>query len=78
MILKTIGRKAGFTPDQVVVNLDRYGNTSSASIPLAIASDSPRNNHHAVRCGFGVGLSWSAVSLPLESPALFYNDPEQA
>ncbi len=67
LILKTIGRKAGFAPEDVIVNLDRYGNTSSASIPLAFVTDGPAESHCAVMCGFGVGLSWSALHAQLDA-----------
>ena len=36
-IIDHAARKLGFPPEKVVVNVDRYGNTSSGSIPLALA-----------------------------------------
>ena len=36
----TLSKKLGFPEEKVVVNVDRYGNTSSGSIPLALA-DAP-------------------------------------
>ena len=36
----TLSRKLGFPEEKVVVNVDRYGNTSSGSIPLALADAS--------------------------------------
>lgn len=71
LILKTIGRKVGVEPGKVVINLDRYGNTSSASIPLAIVTDRPDGAHLSVMCGFGVGLSWSALVAELEPFPVF-------
>ena len=35
-------RKLGISADKVVVNVDRYGNTSSGSIPLALAEAQAR------------------------------------
>ncbi len=52
----------GLRPDQVYVNLDRYGNTSGASIPLAldeaIAEGRLGRGDHLLVCGFGAGLAW--------------------
>lgn len=54
-------RKAGIPAERVPINLDRYGNTSSASIPLAIASELHESVKSGKRTllnvGFGVGYS---------------------
>lgn len=51
--------------DRVFVNLDRYGNTSGASIPLALDEakrDGKINSGDLVLlCGFGAGLSWGTA-----------------
>lgn len=52
-------------PEKVFVNLDRYGNTSGASIPLAI-DEAARAGKIApgdlvLLCGFGAGLSWGTA-----------------
>jgi len=48
--------------NKVIVNLDRYGNTSAASIPLvldeAIRAGKLRPNGKVLMCGFGAGLTW--------------------
>lgn len=48
--------------NKVVVNLDRYGNTSAASIPLvldeAIRNGKVHANSKVLLCGFGAGLTW--------------------
>lgn len=49
-------------PDQVVRT---YGNSSSATIPMAIAADAEPRDGRAVACGFGVGLAWGAVDIDL-------------
>jgi len=44
--------------------IDRFGNTSSASIPLTIVSEfgnKNRTNEKIILCGFGAGLSWGTV-----------------
>lgn len=54
----------GFRRESVFVNLDRYGNTSAGSIPLALdeANREGRIQHgdKVLFCGFGSGLSWGA------------------
>lgn len=51
--------------EKVFVNLDRYGNTSAASIPLAldeaICSGKIVSGNHVLLCGFGAGLAWGTA-----------------
>lgn len=49
-------------PDTVI---RKFGNSSSATIPMAIAADSGHERGRAVACGFGVGLSWGAATIDL-------------
>ena len=60
-------KRLGISPDKVVVNLDRYGNMSAASIPVALdeAVKSGRINFGdvLVMVGFGAGLTWGAAVL---------------
>lgn len=54
-------------PEAVFVNLDRYGNTSAASIPLAldeaIKAGRVTRGELVLLCGFGAGLVWSTALL---------------
>jgi 3-oxoacyl-[acyl-carrier-protein] synthase III len=54
-------------PEKVMINLDRYGNTSSASIPLALsealAEGRIKDGDELVCVSFGAGLVWAAVAL---------------
>lgn len=54
----------GIARDKVFVNLDRYGNTSAGSIPLALDEARRAGRVHAgdnvLFCGFGAGLAWAA------------------
>lgn len=58
-------RRLKIDPAKVMINLDRYGNTSAASIPLALceAVDQGRlkSGEHCVMVGFGSGLTWAAA-----------------
>ncbi|HYH49072.1 MAG TPA: 3-oxoacyl-[acyl-carrier-protein] synthase III C-terminal domain-containing protein, partial [Acidimicrobiia bacterium] len=53
--------------ERCVVNIDRYGNTSAASIPIALAeaADDGRlsDGDIVLACGFGAGMTWSSAVL---------------
>lgn len=55
--------------EKVFVNLDRYGNTSAASIPLALdealQSGQLVPGNRALLCGFGSGLAWGTAIVQL-------------
>ena len=56
-------RKLKYPAERVPYSLDRFGNTSSASIPLTIVSElcgRLGQRTETILCGFGVGLSWGA------------------
>ena len=57
-------RKLGIPEDRVVIDVDRYGNTSSGSIPLALADAKADGRLAAGRLvlmtGMGAGLTWGS------------------
>lgn len=57
----------GISRDRVVVNIDRYGNTSSASVPIAlweaVKDGRVRQGDFLVLVAFGAGLSWGSVGI---------------
>ncbi len=66
-IIDAIGKRLGLAEEQVYVNLERYGNTSSASIPIALDE---ANRAGRIKGGdivlfdaFGGGLTWGATLL---------------
>ena len=66
-IIDATGRKLGIAPEKVVVTVDRHGNTSAASIPLAL---SVANSQGRLQPGqvivaeaIGGGLAWGSVVL---------------
>ncbi len=66
-IIDAIGKRLGLTEKQVYINLERYGNTSAASIPLALDE---ANRNGVIKEGnlilldaFGGGLTWASVLL---------------
>lgn len=64
-IIQSAARSLDLPMDRFFVNLDRYGNTSSASIPLAVCEAVEegrlRPGDHVVLVGFGAGLTWAAT-----------------
>jgi 3-oxoacyl-[acyl-carrier-protein] synthase-3 len=64
-IIRAAADELGIAPEKVFNNLDRYGNTSSASIPWALdeAHAQGRIGHgdHVLFSGFGAGLTWGTV-----------------
>jgi 3-oxoacyl-[acyl-carrier-protein] synthase-3 len=64
-ILKSAMENLSFPMEKVMVNLDRYGNTSAASIPIALDEAFRENRVEdgdvVALVGFGSGLSWGTV-----------------
>jgi 3-oxoacyl-[acyl-carrier-protein] synthase III len=58
-------KKLGIPSDRVVINVDRYGNTSSGSIPLALAEAQAdgrlQAGHLVLMTGMGAGLTWGSA-----------------
>lgn len=63
-IIEAARERLGLPPEQVWVNVDRYGNTSTASMPIALqeALDAGKihNGDHILFVTFGAGLTWAA------------------
>src|SRR5437764_112111 len=64
--------KLGIPPERMVVNVDRYGNTSSGSIPLALADADAEGRLHqgdlVLMTGMGAGLTWGSGLLEWTKP----------
>lgn len=63
-IIDAAVKRLGLPWEKVWVNLDRYGNTSAASVPLGIAEAAEqgvlRPGMNVVLVAFGAGLAWAA------------------
>ena len=61
-IIRSAARKMEVPEDRVVINLDRFGNTSAASIPLSYPDiyDAMEPGKYIITVGFGFGLTWAA------------------
>ncbi|SDI44516.1 3-oxoacyl-[acyl-carrier-protein] synthase-3 [Actinokineospora alba] len=66
-IINSILSHTGVAPEKLVTNLDRYGNTASASIPIALAEalDAGRiaDGDLVLLAGFGAGMTWGSILL---------------
>jgi 3-oxoacyl-[acyl-carrier-protein] synthase III len=63
-IIEKVAEALGFSQEQVFYNLDRYGNTSCASIPLclheAMQNGRLKKGDTLLMVGFGAGLTWGS------------------
>ncbi|TGE40152.1 ketoacyl-ACP synthase III [Desulfosporosinus fructosivorans] len=66
-IIDAAVKRLGISPNKVVINLDKYGNMSAASIPVALDESSKEGRlvegDTVVMVGFGTGLTWGACVL---------------
>lgn len=85
-MLDYLQKKSGIPSEKFLISLDQYGNTSSASIPLAMVHRKDQikknKNQKLLLAGFGVGFSWALATVNLASDVLLldvinYQNPEQ-
>ncbi len=73
-IIEAAGRALGIPPEKVYSDLEWYGNTSAASIPIALSEAAEqgrvRPGDLVVLAGFGAGLTWGAVAIRWSRPAV--------
>ncbi len=66
-IIESAAKRLGLPQERFFVNLDRYGNTSSASVPIALCEainqGRVRGGDKFVLVGFGAGLTWAAAAI---------------
>ena len=71
-IIEAAARGLKLPLDRFALNIDRYGNTSTASIPIAFCEAFEQGRTRAgdrlVLVGFGAGLTWGALTLQLTEP----------
>ena len=71
-IIEAAARGLKLPMDRFIVNLDKYGNTSTASIPIAMVEALEKgqinNGDKLVMVGFGGGLTWGALAAEWTGP----------
>jgi 3-oxoacyl-[acyl-carrier-protein] synthase-3 len=64
-IIQAVAKRLGLPMEKVMINIDKYGNTSSASIPIAldeaINSGRIRKGDYLLLEAFGAGLTWGSA-----------------
>jgi 3-oxoacyl-[acyl-carrier-protein] synthase-3 len=64
-ILEGVAQRLGVTMERFYINIDRYGNTSSASVPIAldeaVRDGRIRRGDRLLFCALGAGLAWGAA-----------------
>lgn len=80
-MMKQIAKKIKAKPEQLLVSIDRFGNTSGASIPLTLVDrygQEEQGEINALMSGFGVGLSWGVMSAKIRKenilPMIYSDD----
>jgi len=68
-LLKHIGKQLKISTDKLIIEMEKYGNTSAASIPLALSvylsKNADINLDKVVMSGFGVGWSWGSAAVSM-------------
>jgi 3-oxoacyl-[acyl-carrier-protein] synthase-3 len=68
-IISSVAKRLGVSPDKLPINLNKYGNTSAATIPILFdelkKSGSLDNAKRVIFSGFGGGLTWGASLVEL-------------
>ena len=74
-IIDACRERMGLDPSKVMINIDRYGNTTAATIPLCLSewweAGRLEKGHNLVLSSFGAGYTWGAILLKwsMEKPA---------
>lgn len=73
-IMESMTERLGVPPEKMIVNLQRYGNTSAATIPLAlneaVLDGRIKTGSTVMICGFGGGLSWASSCFRWGGPTI--------
>ena len=64
-IIDATAKRMGLTKDKVMINIEKYGNTTSATIPLCLWEweNQLRKGENLILSAFGGGFTWGAIWL---------------
>ena len=66
-IIKAVAEKLGLTKDQAIINIEKHGNTTAATIPIAISelyqNGKLKKGNRVILSAFGTGFSWGSLLL---------------
>jgi 3-oxoacyl-[acyl-carrier-protein] synthase-3 len=62
-IIDATGRRMGLPPEKVMINIQKYGNTTNGTIPLCLWEweNQLKKGDNIVLAAFGGGFTWGAV-----------------
>lgn len=62
-IIEAVGNRMGLSSDKVMINIQRYGNTSAGTIPICLAEweSQLKKGDNLILTAFGGGFTWGAV-----------------
>ena len=70
-IIQAVQERLGYSDEKVITNIKHYGNTSAASIPLALVESVEQGkvklDSTAILCGFGAGMTWGGAIVRLRN-----------
>ena len=68
-IIEAVQNRLGYSDEKVISNIKYYGNTSAASVPIALAEGVEKGTiklgSKAILCGFGAGMTWGGAIVRL-------------
>ena len=70
-IIQAVQERLQYSDEKVITNIKYYGNTSAASVPIALAEGVEKGtvklgrDKTAILCGFGAGMTWGAAIVRL-------------
>ena len=64
-IIEATAKRMGLAKEKVMINIERYGNTTSATIPLCLWEweDQLKKGDNIILSGFGAGFTWGSILL---------------
>jgi 3-oxoacyl-[acyl-carrier-protein] synthase-3 len=64
-IIDATGKRMGLSPDKVMINISRYGNTTAATIPICLSEwhteGKLKKGQNIVLSSFGAGFTWGSI-----------------
>ena len=64
-IIDAVGRRMGISKDKVMINIEKYGNTTAATVPLCLweLEKSLKKGDNLILSTFGGGFTWGSIFL---------------
>lgn len=64
-IINAVGERLGLPKEKIIINIDKYGNTSSGTIPLCLYESESKieKGDNIILTAFGAGFTWGAIYL---------------